>query len=144
MKKRPLGSTGLEVNEIGLGCMSMSWAYGKPNKEESIRTLKGAIDIGYDFLDTSNVYGLGQNESLIAEVLKQDQQRYTLASKCGIVVKEDGGRGVNGKPEYIKQCCEESLERLQTDVIDLYYLHRPDPKTPIEESIGAFVVHPFQ
>lgn len=139
MKKRPLGTDGLEVNEIGLGCMSMSWAYGKPDSAESERTLKGALEAGYDFLDTSNVYGLGHNEALIGNTLKNERSRYTLASKCGIVVKDDGGRGVCGEPDYIKQCCEESLERLQTDVIDLYYLHRPDPQVPIEESVGAFV-----
>lgn len=135
MQTRTLGS--LEVSAIGLGCMSMSQAYGKPDLAESERTLHGALDVGYTLLDTACIYGLGHNEKLIGRVLKQRRDEYALASKCGIVVDEQGRRGVDCRPEAVTRTCEESLERLQTDVIDLYYLHRRDPKVPIEESVGA-------
>ena len=135
MQTRQLGE--LTVSAIGLGCMSMSQAYGTPDRAESERALHRALDIGYTFLDTACIYGMGHNETLIGEVLKNRRQEYVLASKCGIYVDENGGRGVDCSPQAIKQVCEESLKRLQTDVIDLYYLHRRDHNVPIEESVGA-------
>jgi aryl-alcohol dehydrogenase-like predicted oxidoreductase len=135
MKKRMLGS--LEVSAIGIGCMSMSQAYGKPDPEESERTLLHALEVGYTFFDTASVYGLGHNEKLIGNVLKKRRNEFVLASKCGIIVDPNGKRGVDGSPKAIIQTCEESLANLQTDVIDLYYLHRRDQSVPIEESAGA-------
>ena len=135
MQTRMLGT--LEVSAIGLGCMSMSQAYGAPDPAESEQCLRRALDVGYTFLDTACVYGLGHNEKLIGRVLKDQRDRFVLASKCGIVVDRQGRRGVDCSPEAVTRTCEESLERLQTDVIDLYYLHRRDPKVPIEESVGA-------
>ncbi|MBD3645873.1 MAG: aldo/keto reductase, partial [Pseudomonadales bacterium] len=137
MQKRKLGD--LEVSAIGLGCMSMSQAYGKPDRKESERALHRALDIGYTFLDTASVYGVGHNEKLIGEVLKDRRNQFVLASKCGIVVDDQGRRGIDCRPETVKRICEESLDRLQTDVIDLYYLHRKDPNVPIEDSVGALV-----
>ena len=127
----------LEASAIGLGCMSMSQAYGKPDRAESERVLHRALDVGYTFLDTASVYGLGHNEKLIGQTLKSRRKEFVLASKCGIIVDENGGRGVDCRPDAVKQTCHESLERLQTDVIDLYYLHRRDPNVPIEDSVGA-------
>lgn len=135
MKKRRLGN--LEVSAIGLGCMSMSHSYGQPDPEESERTLLHALEVGYTFLDTASVYGLGHNEKLLGNVLKQRRGEFVLASKCGIVVDSDGKRGVDGSPKAIRRTCEESLANLKTDVIDLYYLHRRDHDVPIEESVGA-------
>ena len=135
MKKRKLGD--LEVSAIGLGCMSMSQAYGKPDPDESERTLLHALDVGYTFFDTASVYGLGHNEKLIGRVLGKRRNEFVLASKCGIVVTDGGKRGVDGSPRAIRSTCEESLANLQTDVIDLYYLHRRDQQVPIEESVGT-------
>jgi len=135
VQKRTLGS--LEVSAIGLGCMSMSQAYGTPDRAESERALRRALEVGYTFLDTASIYGLGHNEKLVGQVLKEQRGQFVLASKCGIIVDERGRRGVDCRPEAVKKTCEESLERLQTDVIDLYYLHRRDPKIPIEDSTGA-------
>jgi hypothetical protein len=135
MQTRKLGE--LEVSAIGLGCMSMSQAYGKPDRAESERTLGRALDVGVRFLDTASVYGLGHNETLLGEVLKPRRHEFVLASKCGIIVDDKGRRGVDGSPASIKRTCEESLKRLQTDVVDLYYLHRRDHNVPIEESAGA-------
>ncbi len=135
MHTRTLGD--LEVSAIGLGCMSMSQAYGKPDPAESERALHRALDVGYTFLDTASIYGLGHNEKLVGSVLKARRDEFVLASKCGIIVDEKGRRGVDCRPESVTQTCEESLQRLQTDVIDLYYLHRRDPNVPIEESVGA-------
>lgn len=134
MKTRQLGQ--LEVSELGLGCMSMSQAYGAADRDESERALHTALDIGYTFLDTASLYGLGHNETLIGEVLAGRRNEFILASKCGIINK-DGKRAVDCTPENIKKTCEESLRRLNTEVIDLYYLHRRDFNVPIEESVGA-------
>ena len=128
---------GLEVSAIGIGCMSMSQAYGKPDPEESERTLLHALDVGYTFFDTASVYGLGHNEKFIGRVLGKRRSAFVLASKCGIVVDDKGKRGVDGSPAAIQKTCDESLANLQTDMIDLYYLHRRDFKVPIEESVGA-------
>ncbi len=114
----------------------MSQSYGEANRQESERTLHRALDIGYTFLDTASLYGLGHNESLIGEVLPARRNEFILASKCGIV-NRDGKRTVDCTPENVKKTCEESLRRLNTDVIDLYYLHRRDFNVPIEESVGA-------
>ncbi len=132
---RKLG--GRKVNPIGLGCMSLSWAYGVPPSEnDAIALLNRALDLGYDHLDTANIYGLGHNESLLGKALKGRRSEFFLATKMGIVV--DGpNRGIDCSPEAIKRCVDESLARLQTDHIDLYYMHRPDKVGPIEESMGA-------
>ena len=134
MRERKLGE--LTVSALGLGCMSMSQSYGEARREESERALHRALDLGYTFLDTASLYGLGHNESLIGEVLSSRRDEYILASKCGIGSR-DGKRVVDCRPESVKKTCEDSLRRLNTDVIDLYYLHRRDFNVPIEESIGA-------
>ena len=135
MRKHKLGQ--LEVSAIGLGCMGMSQAYGKADRAESERTLHRALDIGVNFLDTANVYGVGHNESLIGSVLKERRNEMVLATKFGITFDGDGGRGVDGHPDRVADRCAESLERLQTDVIDLYYLHRLDKTVDIEDTVGA-------
>jgi len=133
--KRQLG--GRSVNPVGLGCMSLSWAYGTPPSEDyAVQLLNRALDLGYDHLDTANIYGLGHNETLLGKALKGRRGEFFLATKMGIIV--DGARrGVDCKPETIKACVEQSLQRLQTDHIDLYYMHRRDFSTPIEDSMGA-------
>ncbi len=134
MHNRPLGP--FSVSAIGLGCMSLSHAYGPPPpREQAERVLKGALDAGYSFLDTAAVYGLGHNETLVGEVLGDRRGEFTLASKCGLSIGDR--RELNGRPEVLKATCEDSLRRLKTDVIDLYYLHRWDKRVPIEESVGA-------
>ena len=133
--KRKVGS--LEVHPVGLGCMNLSHAYGPAqDHKDAVNFLRRAIDIGYDFLDTATIYGLGNNEKLIGEALKDRRSEFVLASKCVMGFK-DGKRLLDARPETIKRACEASLERLQTDVIDLYYMHRPDPNVPIEDSVGA-------
>jgi aryl-alcohol dehydrogenase-like predicted oxidoreductase len=135
MRTRNLGP--FEVSALGLGCMSMSQAYGTPDLQESERALHRALDVGYTFLDTASIYGVGHNEKLIGRVLHEKRASFVLASKCGITVEANGGRGVDGTPASIRRTCEQSLVNLQTDVIDLYYLHRRDHSVPIEESVGA-------
>lgn len=127
----------LSVSAIGLGCMSMSQGYGQADREESKRCLSRALDLGYRFFDTASIYGQGHNEKLLGEVLSARRDEFVLASKCGIVIDEDGRRGVDGRPESIIATCEASLVNLQTEMIDLYYLHRRDFDVPIEESVGA-------
>lgn len=135
MQTRQVGP--FEVNAIGLGCMSMSHAYGTPDVAEAEVALHKALDIGYNFLDTAALYGFGKNEELLGRVLKDRRSEYVLASKCGIFKDPDGGkRKIDGRPEVIRQTCEDALKRLNTDVIDLYYLHRWDRNVPIEDSIG--------
>ncbi len=125
-----------DVFPIGLGCMSLSHAYGPPPpRDQAERVLKGALDAGYTFFDTAAVYGLGHNESLVGDVLGDRRKDFILASKCGL--SRGDQRELNGSPEVLKVTCEESLRRLKTDVIDLYYLHRWDRRIPIEESVGA-------
>ena len=134
MKKRRVGS--FEVSAIGLGCMNLSHAYGPPpSREQAERVLKGALDAGYTFLDTAAVYGLGYNERLVGEVLKDRRAEFVVASKCGVTRGEE--RELNSSPARLKQTCEESLARLNVEVIDLYYLHRWDKRVPIEDSVGA-------
>jgi aryl-alcohol dehydrogenase-like predicted oxidoreductase len=133
--KRKVGP--FEVNPVGLGCMSLSHAYGTPpEKSDAARLLNRALDIGYDFLDTASLYGGGANETLIGEAISHRRAEFTLASKCGMTIV-DGTRIIDGRPETLKQTLDESLRRLKTDVIDLYYLHRWDKQVPIEDSVGA-------
>jgi aryl-alcohol dehydrogenase-like predicted oxidoreductase len=134
---RTLGTDGLTVFPVGLGCMGMSQAYGVPNDEESIRTIHRALDLGVTFFDTADVYGLGANERLVGRALGARRSGVVLATKCGLVVEPGAPMRVDGSPAHIRAACDASLSRLGTDVIDLYYLHRVDPATPIEESVGA-------
>ncbi|MDA1185216.1 MAG: aldo/keto reductase [Acidobacteria bacterium] len=136
MHTRHLGP--FRVSAIGLGCMSMSQAYGTPDLAESERALHRALDVGYTFLDTASIYGVGHNEKLIGRVLREQRTSFVLASKCGIAVEPTtNARIADGRPVSIRRTCEQSLANLQTDVIDLYYLHRRDHAVPIEESVGA-------
>ncbi|MFK7840868.1 MAG: aldo/keto reductase [Sphingorhabdus sp.] len=128
---------GKSTNPIGLGCMSLSWAYGvPPSEEDAAKLLHRALDLGYDHLDTANIYGLGHNETLLGNALQGRRNAFFLATKMGLII--DGAkRGVDCSPAAIRKCVEESLARLQTDHIDLYYMHRRDFNVPIEESVGA-------
>ena len=135
LQKRLLGE--LEVSEIGLGCMGMSQAYGEADPAGSERTLHRALDIGMNFLDTANAYGLGHNEELIGRVLGERRDEIVLATKFGMRVDANGKRGIDGHPDQVAARCDASLERLGTDRIDLYYLHRLDKKVPIEDTVGA-------
>ena len=139
MKTKKLGSQGLSASEIGLGCMGMSEFYGPRNDDESIKTLHHALEIGVSFWDTADAYGPFINEELIGKAMKGNRQKITLATKFGIVRDPSNpqSRGFNGSAAYVKNACAASLKRLQTDVIDLYYLHRVDASTPIEETTGA-------
>lgn len=136
MNKRRLGE--LEVSAIGLGCMGMSDFYGQASEEQAIETIHYALDNGINFLDTADMYGPFTNEKLVGKAIKDRRDKVILATKFGNVRSEDGKfLGVNGKPEYVKQACEDSLKRLGVDYIDLYYQHRVDKDTPIEETIQA-------
>jgi aryl-alcohol dehydrogenase-like predicted oxidoreductase len=140
MKNRQIAS--FSVSAIGLGCMNLSHAYGASvSAQQGERVLLAAFDQGVNFFDTAALYGFGANETLVGKVMKPHRQKFTLASKCGMqgVEQSDGSkvRVIDGRPETIKKTCEDSLRRLQTEVIDLYYLHRWDKKVPIEDSVGA-------
>ena len=136
MYERHIGS--IPVTAIGFGCMSISHAYGPAlDKAAAENVLHKALDIGHTFLDTAALYGFGANEELIGDILSSRRDEYFLASKCGLFKNSDGKREINGRPEAIKQTCEDSLRRLKTDFIDLYYLHRLDKQVAIEESVGA-------
>jgi aryl-alcohol dehydrogenase-like predicted oxidoreductase len=138
MEKKPLGSGGLAVSRMGLGCMGMSEFYGTGDEKESIRTIHRALEMGMNFLDTADIYGVGRNEDLVGKAIRDRRDKAVLATKFGNVRGADGSwLGVNGKPEYVRSCCEASLRRLGVDVIDLYYQHRVDPNTPIEDTVGA-------
>ena len=138
MKHVALGSQGLKVARIGLGCMGMSDFYGQTDDAESIATIHLALERGVDFLDTADMYGPFKNEVLVGKALQGRRDRVVLATKFGNQRTPDGRfLGVNGRPEYVQQCCEASLQRLNVDVIDLYYQHRVDPKVPIEDTVGA-------
>ena len=137
MKHRQLGKHGPTVSAIGLGCMGMSQSYGPGDDEESIRTLHRAMDLGVTLFDTADVYGRGANETLVGQAIRERRQDVVLATKCGIVPGPGGPTGVDGSPGHVRESCDASLRRLQVDVIDLYYLHRVDPKVPIEDTVGA-------
>lgn len=138
MDQRNLGSEGLVVSELGLGCMGMSEFYGTGDEEESIATIHRAIDLGITFLDTADMYGPFTNEKLVGKAIADRRDEVVLATKFGNVRGEDGSfRGVSGTPDYVRDACDASLSRLGVDVIDLYYQHRVDPETPIEETVGA-------
>jgi aryl-alcohol dehydrogenase-like predicted oxidoreductase len=139
MRKKALGSEGLQASELGLGCMGMSEFYGPRNDEESLRTLNRALELGISFWDTADAYGPFLNEELVGKALKGRRDQVTLATKFGILrdPADPTKRGISGKPGYVKSACEASLKRLGIEQIDLYYLHRVDPNTPIEETVGA-------
>ena len=138
MDKRELGRSGLEVSAIGLGCMGMSEFYGGADEAESIQVIHRAIGLGIDFLDTADVYGRGHNEELVGRAIRGRRDRVVLATKFGNVRGDDGSfKGVNGRPDYVRSACDASLKRLGVDVIDLYYQHRVDAETPIEDTVGA-------
>lgn len=138
MKKRQLGRSGLSVSAIGLGCMGMSEFYGDADEAESVRVIHRALERGIDFLDTADMYGVGRNEELVGRAIADRRDKVVLATKFGNVRGPNGERlGISGKPDYVRAACEASLRRLKVDVIDLYYQHRVDPQTPIEDTIGA-------
>ena len=139
MESRTLGRSGLTVSALGLGCMGMSEFYGGRDDNESVATSHRALELGISFLDTADVYGPNKNEELVGKAIKEKRDQIVLATKFGIVRDPNNPqvRGVNGKPEYVRSACEASLRRLGTDHIDLYYQHRVDPNTPIEETVGA-------
>lgn len=139
MKIKSLGTQGLKASEMGLGCMGMSEFYGEKNDEESIKTIHKAFEMGITFFDTADIYGPFINEELVGKAIAPFRKEITLATKFGILrdPNDPKKRGVSGKAAYVKSACEASLKRLNVEVIDLYYLHRKDPETPIEETVGA-------
>ncbi|MCA1619067.1 MAG: aldo/keto reductase [Acidobacteria bacterium] len=138
MEQRELGKSGLKVSAMGLGCMGMSEFYGGRDDEESVATIRRALGLGVNFIDTADMYGVGRNEELVGRALRGRREGVVLATKFGNVRGEDGSfLGISGRPEYVRSACEASLRRLGVEVIDLYYQHRVDPSTPIEETVGA-------
>jgi aryl-alcohol dehydrogenase-like predicted oxidoreductase len=139
MNIKPLGTQGLTASQLGLGCMGMSEFYGETNDAESIKTIHRAFELGINFLDTADAYGPFKNEILVGKAIKGHREKVTLATKFGIVrdPATPEKRGFNGKPEYVRTSCENSLKRLDVETIDLYYMHRRDTSTPIEDTVGA-------
>lgn len=138
MQQRQLGRSGLTVSAMGLGCMGMSEFYGETDEQESIATIHRSLDLGITFLDTADMYGKGHNEELVGRAIRDRRDKVVLATKFGIVRSQDAmERAINGTPEYVRQACEASLRRLGVDTIDLYYQHRVDVSTPIEDTISA-------
>jgi aryl-alcohol dehydrogenase-like predicted oxidoreductase len=137
MDRRRLGREGPIVSPIGLGTMGVAW-YGTPDDDEATATIRRALDLGIDLIDTSDVYASGHSEELVGQAIRGRRDQVVLATKFGNLLDENGAfAGVNGRPDYVKQACDASLRRLGVDMIDLYYQHRVDPETPIEETIGA-------
>jgi aryl-alcohol dehydrogenase-like predicted oxidoreductase len=135
MQRRRLG--GLEVSAVGLGCATMTPFYDAPDPASAIATIRRARELGVDFLDSSDAYGAGRNEELIARAVEGHRSEYVIASKFGNLSQSGGPRFSDGRPEYVREACDKSLKRLKTDVIDLYYIHRIDPAVPIEDTVGA-------
>ncbi|MCB9524243.1 MAG: aldo/keto reductase [Myxococcales bacterium] len=136
--RRPLGTTGMQIAPIGLGCMGMSEFYGKSDDAQSVALIHHALDAGMNFFDTADMYGPWTNEVLVGGALRARRDEAVIATKFGVMRDDNKGfLGINGKPEYVRACCDASLERLGVDTIDLYYQHRVDPNTPIEETVGA-------
>ena len=137
MERRQLGHSTLSVPALGLGCMSMSGTYGKQDDTQSIDVVHRAIDLGVNFLDSSDMYGFGQNEELLGRAIRGRRDQVVMSTKFGQVRTPEGKMTVNGRPDYVTQACDASLKRLGIDVIDLYYQHRVDPTVPIEDTVGA-------
>ncbi len=138
MRTRALGAQGLQVSALGLGCMGMSEFYGRPDEDESIATIRRALDLGITFLDTADMYGPFTNERLVGRAIADRRDEVVIATKFGNERREDGTRvGINGRPEYVRRACDASFDRLGVDHIDLYYQHRVDLDVPIEETVGA-------
>jgi aryl-alcohol dehydrogenase-like predicted oxidoreductase len=137
MQQRSLGSKGLKVSALGLGCMGMTPIYDKPDPDEAVRTIHAAIDAGVTMIDTADAYSGGKNEELVGRALAGRRDKVVLATKFGNVRLADGTRTVNAKPDYVAEACDKSLKRLGVEVIDLFYLHRMDPSVPIEDTVDA-------
>jgi aryl-alcohol dehydrogenase-like predicted oxidoreductase len=137
VKTRQLGRNGPRVSAIGLGCMGMSQSYGSPDQAAGISTIHRALELGVNFLDTADIYGPFTNEELVGQAIEGHRDEVVLATKCGLVPGGPGGNSLDGSPQHIRKACEASLRRLRVSSVDLYYLHRVDPRIPIEESVHA-------